>query len=71
MGLHKNYPRNPFEILNPKIRWYPGSDTIGDKGREKLLPPLVNKIRQEVSDWRDAGYPNVSEVTNSLLTYWF
>jgi type III restriction enzyme len=71
MGLHKNYPRNPYEILNPKVRWYPGSDTIGDKGREKLLPPLVNKIRQEVSNWRDAGYPNISEVTNSLLTYWF
>ena len=71
MGLDKNFPRHPHEIIHPEVRWYPGIDAIGERGREKLLPPLVNKIRKEVYEWRDAGYPNISEVSQSLLTYWF
>ena len=71
MGLDKNFPRHPHEIIDPEVRWYPGSDAIGEKGREKLLPPLVNKIRKEVYEWRDAGYQDISEVSQSLLTYWF
>ncbi len=71
MGLDKNFPRHPQAIISPDVRWYPGSDAIGEKGREKLLPPLVNKIRKEVYDWREAGYLNISEVSQSLLTYWF
>ena len=71
MGLDKNFPRHPHSIISPDVRWYPGSDAIGEKGREKLLPPLVNRIRKEVYDWREAGYPNISEVSQSLLTYWF
>ena len=44
MGLDKNFP-HPNNIIDPNVRWYPGSDAIGEKGRAKLLPPLVNKIR--------------------------
>ena len=71
MGLDKNFPRQPHEIIEPNVRWYPGGEAIGEKGREKLLPPLVNKIRKEVYDWREQGYPDISDVTRSLLTYWF
>ena len=46
MGLDKNFPRYPHVIIEPEVRWYPGSDSVGEKGREKLLPPLVNKIRK-------------------------
>ncbi len=71
MGLDKNFPRHPHSIISPDVRWYPGSDAMGEKGREKLLPPLVNQIRKEVYDWREAGYANISEVSQSLLNYWF
>ena len=71
MGLDKNFPRYPYQIIDPDVRWYPGSEALGGKGREKLLPPLVNQIRKEVHDWREKGYPNISDVTQSLLTYWF
>ena len=71
MGLDKDFPRQPNQIIKPEIRWYPGSDTLGGIGREKLLPPLVNKIREKVYEWRKKGYPNISEVTKSLLKYWF
>ena len=42
MGLDKNFPRQPYKVIDPDVRWYPGSSDIGEKGREKLLPPLVN-----------------------------
>ena len=34
MGLDKNFPRHPHAIISPDVRWYPGSDAIGEKGRE-------------------------------------
>ena len=71
MGLSKEFPTNPFQTIEPDIRWFPGNDALGDKGREKLLPPLVNKIRKEVNEWRKEGYPNISDTSKSLLTYWF
>ena len=52
MGLNKNFPKSPFNIINPDVRWFPGDESLGDKGREKLLAPLVTKIRQEVFEWR-------------------
>ena len=47
------------------------SDILGTKGREKLIPPLISKIRKEVHEWRKKGYPNIFDVTRYLLTYWF
>ncbi len=71
MSLNKEFPKNPHQAIEPNVRWFPGDDMLGEKGREKLLPPLVNKIRKEVNEWRKKDYPNISEVTKSLLTYWF
>lgn len=31
---------------------------------------LVNRIRERVDAWRDAGYPGVTAVTRSLLEHW-
>ena len=42
MGLDKNFPREPIQIIDPSVRWYPGS-SVGEKGRDKLLPPLLIK----------------------------
>ena len=71
MSLNKNFPLDPTLILDPNIRWFPGDKALGDKGREKLLPPLVNNIRKGVFDWRLKGYPGISDVTKSLLNFWF
>jgi type III restriction enzyme len=38
---------------------------------EKLLPPLVYKIRLAVAKWRDENYAGVSDTTKSLLNFWF
>tara|TARA_B110000037_G_C17107652_1_gene500524 strand:+ start:60 stop:2708 length:2649 start_codon:yes stop_codon:yes gene_type:complete len=71
MGINKNFPKSPFQILNPDIRWFPGDENLGEKGRDKLLAPLVNKIRKEVFEWRNKNYSNISETSKSLLEYWF
>lgn len=71
MALDKNFPKSPFEIINPNIRWYPGDENLGNIGREKLLPPLVTKIRNDVYEWRKKDYPKTTPTTKSLLNYWF
>ncbi len=41
MALHKDFPRDPFAILKPEIRWFPADEDLREKGFEKLIPPLV------------------------------
>ncbi|MDD5530312.1 MAG: DEAD/DEAH box helicase family protein [bacterium] len=62
---------NPFEILDPNIRWAPGQDDLFQTAYDKLLPPLVHKIRKAVKDWRDKDYESASETSKILLNFWF
>jgi len=71
MALHKNFPKSPHTILDPKIRWFPADETLREKGYEKLLPPLVYKLRQEVTEWREKNYEGVSDTSHALLKWWF
>jgi len=57
MGLHPDFPRSPYAPLIPEQRWFPADEALRSTAYEKLLPPLVAKIRQEVFAWRAAGYP--------------
>src|SRR3989338_3865833 len=71
MALHKNFPKSPYEILDPSIRWFPADETLRQEGYQKLLPPLVDKIRKEVKEWREAGYDGASSTSKALLKWWF
>ena len=71
MAIHKNFSQNPFEILNPEERWFPADEILREKGYQKLLPPLVDKIRREVKKFRDDDYKGASQTSKSLLKYWF
>jgi len=42
-----------------------------ERAYEKLLPPLVANIREEVFKWRNGRYAGASATSNSLLTWWF
>ena len=33
MALHKNFPKSPYEILDPSIRWFPGYIYHNYRGR--------------------------------------
>lgn len=69
--LSEQFPIDPYVVLDPALRWYPGDQLLGDIGREKLIPPLVEKVRQGVKAWRDKGYAGASDTTRTLLRWWF
>ncbi len=71
MALHKDFPRDPYAILNPEIRWFPADEDLREKGFEKLIPPLVAELRKQVKSWRDNNYEGASETSKALLTWWF
>ena len=71
MPLSEQFPTDPYVVLDPAVRWYPGDELLGDIGRGKLIPPLVEKVRKGVKAWRDAGYTGSSDTTRALLRWWF
>ena len=72
MALHKNFPKDPYEILDPNIRWFPADEDLRENGAiQKLLPPLVAGLREKVKEWRDKNYEGASDTSKSLLNWWF
>lgn len=65
--------QDPFKILSPGERWAPSQSQLDafQNAYEKLLPPLVYKIRLAVTKWRDENYNGASETSKSLLNFWF
>ena len=64
---------DPFKILSPNERWAPSQSQMAlfQNEYEKLLPPLVYKIRLAVEKWRDDNYKGASVTSKSLLNFWF
>ena len=71
MALHPDFPESPHAIIDPKVRWFPGDEAMGETVYGKLIPPLVHKIREQVRAWRDNGYRDAPETSRSLLNWWF
>ena len=64
---------DPFKILQPNERWAPTQSQMDafQNAYEKLLPPLVYKIRLAVTKWREEEYKGASETSKSLMNFWF
>ena len=71
MALHPDFPSSPYETLLPELRWFPAAEELRATAYEKLLPPLVARIREQVKDWRDSGYEGASHTSKALLAWWF
>ena len=71
MALHKNFPKDKFQILDPAIRWFPAEEDLRKEGYEKLLPPFVPELREQVAKWRENNYEGASETSKALLNWWF
>jgi len=69
MALHPEFPESPYALLPPDRRWFPAAEEM--RTYEKLLAPLVAKVRGEVAAWRGAGYAGASETSRALLHWWF
>ncbi len=55
----------------PAQRWFPADEALRSTAYDKLLPPLVAKIREEVFAWRSKGYSGASATSLGLLRHWF
>jgi type III restriction enzyme len=71
MALHPDFPLSPYEVLKPEVRWFPAAEELRSTAYEKLLPPLVAKVREQVKAWRDADYSGASATSQALLAWWF
>ena len=71
MALHPNFPESPYAPLVADERWFPAAEELRATSYEKLLPPLVAKIRREVQTWRDSNYQDASLTSKALLKWWF
>ena len=71
MAIHSDFPKSPFEVLHPDFRWFPAEENLREQGAEKLMPPLVARLRKEVKAWRDNAYEGASDTTKALLNWWF
>ncbi|MCF7733049.1 MAG: DEAD/DEAH box helicase family protein [Cephaloticoccus sp.] len=71
MALHPQFPTSPYAPLIPEHRWFPADEVLRASSYEKLLPPLVAKVRKDVQLWRDQGYPGCSPTSLTLLHHWF
>ena len=65
MALHPDFPAHPTRCSPPDLRWFPAAEELRSTAYEKLLPPLVAKIREEVAAWRDAGYAGASATSRA------
>ena len=71
MPIHKDFPESPHTILDPSVRWFPDTAASDDTTVDKLMPPLVSKLRREVHKWRESGYVGATNTSKSLLQWWF
>ena len=60
---------SPFQINRPQDRWRPNYKD--EEENFKNLAPFVQKIREEIYDWRQFGYDGISSTSKSLLNFWF
>jgi type III restriction enzyme len=71
MALHRDFPKDKFQILDPAIRWFPAEEDLRKEGYEKLLPPFVPELREKIAEWRKNNYEGASETSKALLNWWF
>ncbi len=71
MALSPHLPNSPHAIIPPKLRWYPSDVLLKESAYDKLLPPLVHKLRERIFSWRKANYKGASPTSKALLNYWF
>ena len=72
MALHPALSRSPYDVLDPRQRWFPADEALRSTAYEKLLPPLVAQDpRRGLRRGASAGYAGASTTSIALLRWWF
>ncbi|MFO0207717.1 MAG: hypothetical protein ACK54L_16540, partial [Betaproteobacteria bacterium] len=67
MALHPEFPDCPYAVLRPEHRWFPADEALRETSYEKLLPPLVARVREGVTAWRATHYAGACATSVALL----
>jgi type III restriction enzyme len=71
MAVHGDFPRSPFAILDPAVRWFPADEALRETSMNRLMPPLVSQLRSRVKEWQASRYAGPMDTSKSLLNWWF
>jgi type III restriction enzyme len=71
MALHPDFPGSPFEVPDPRVRWFPADESLREKTSDKLMPPLVPELRRKVAEFRRSNYVGAADTSRHLLKWWF
>jgi type III restriction enzyme len=66
MALHPDFPRSPYEVLPPELRCFPAAEELRSAAYEKLLPPLVANVCEEVLGWVHVGRTEASRTPRAV-----
>ena len=44
MAIPKNLPTDPYAVLDPDCRWYPGEEQFAGVSIGRLIPPLDRSL---------------------------
>ena len=70
MGLHPDFPTDPYAIMDPAVRWYPGEAMLDEMGYEMSLPLLVHKVRRARRLGATRHTHGASATMRALLNHW-
>ena len=72
MALPKDFPKDPYAILDPSVRWFPADENLREQEEYlRLVAPFVPELRKEVKKWRENSYEGASATSKALLNWWF
>ena len=71
MSIHPKFPKSPYEIIKPEFRWIPADESLRESSFNKLLPPLVSKLRKRIYEWRGDKYEGISDISAKGMTDYF
>lgn len=71
MALHLEFPKSPYAVIDPNVRWFPADESLRETKMANLMPPLVHQLRRKVKEFRDSGYAGACETSKCLLDWWF
>ena len=61
MALPKDFPKDPYAILDPSVRWFPADENLREQEEYlRLVAPFVPELRKEVKKWRENSYEGAS-----------
>lgn len=71
MAIHPDFPPSPYEILNPRHRWFPTAKNCGRPPVKSSFRRLSRTFGRKSRNGGPGGYAGASATSRALLAWWF